>query len=124
MLYAAKCYWPGVSQAGLARAGERARREGADRVSYVGSLRFPNGELGQEGQPNWSPDGSKIAFVANGSGSAQLYVMNADGSNPQQLFADPGNDDINPAYSPGGDKIAFSSCQFNQCSIEVISSSG
>jgi hypothetical protein len=42
MLYAAKCYWPGVSEAGLKRAGEHM--EDGD-VSFLGSLLFPGDEL-------------------------------------------------------------------------------
>ena len=45
MLYAAKCYWPGVDAAGLARTGERARRHADEHVTYLGSLLFPDDEL-------------------------------------------------------------------------------
>ena len=51
MLYAAKCYWPGVREEELERAAVLARRE-AERVSrtgkpvaYRGSLLFPDDEL-------------------------------------------------------------------------------
>jgi hypothetical protein len=50
-LYAAKCYWPGITQAELERAAAAAVRE-AEKVSrtgnpvtYRGSLLFPNDEL-------------------------------------------------------------------------------
>jgi hypothetical protein len=48
MLYAAKCYWPGVSPEQLeevamrARAAGRARRAG---VAFLGSILFPDDEL-------------------------------------------------------------------------------
>jgi WD40-like Beta Propeller Repeat len=35
--------------------------------------------------PAWSPDGSMLAFVSNRSGSPEIWVANADGSNPRQL---------------------------------------
>jgi Tol biopolymer transport system component len=35
--------------------------------------------------PAWSPDGSMLAFVSNRSGTAEIWVVNADGSNPRQL---------------------------------------
>lgn len=35
-------------------------------------------------QPAWSPDGSRIAY--NGNSATQLFVMNADGTNLQQLL--------------------------------------
>ncbi len=55
--------------------------------------------------PAWSPDGSKIAFA----GETDIYVINADGSNPRQLtFIDPGDLQAEqPTWSPDGKKIAF-----------------
>jgi hypothetical protein len=47
MLYAAKCYWPGVTQAGLEQIAERARAgPGTGRsVIYLGSLLFAADDL-------------------------------------------------------------------------------
>ena len=61
-------------------------------------------------EPAWSPDGSRIAFASGplGDGSAQIYVMNADGSRPINLTTGSQFGDAGPAWSPGG-KIAFSS---------------
>jgi Tol biopolymer transport system component len=38
--------------------------------------------------PAWSPDGSKLAFIAEQGNSGQLYIANADGSNFHQLITD------------------------------------
>ena len=35
--------------------------------------------------PSWSPDGRRIAFVSDRSGSPQVYVMNSDGSDTRRL---------------------------------------
>jgi len=60
----------------------------------------------------WSPDGTKIAFASRRSNplgaSAQIYIMNSDGSNPVRLTLSNG-DNFHPAWSPDGTKITFSS---------------
>jgi hypothetical protein len=47
MLYAAKCYWPGLTQADLESVAERAAQTGPgrDRVAYLGSLLFAADDL-------------------------------------------------------------------------------
>ena len=48
MLYAAKCYWPGVTQADLEQVAERAKAgpgTGNGRVIYLGSLLFAADDL-------------------------------------------------------------------------------
>jgi TolB protein len=56
--------------------------------------------------PTWSPDGKRIAFVSDRSGTPQIYVMNADGSSTRRLTFQ-GNYNQTPAWSPRGDLIAF-----------------
>ncbi|KAB2893767.1 MAG: hypothetical protein F9K28_07400 [Bacteroidetes bacterium] len=57
--------------------------------------------------PEWSPDGSKIAFVSSLTGGDEIFVMNADGTSLQQVTSGvAANDGI--TWSPDGDKIAFS----------------
>jgi TolB protein len=35
--------------------------------------------------PSWSPDGTQIVFCSNRTGYQQIWLMNADGSNPRNI---------------------------------------
>lgn len=69
-----------------------------------GQTRLTN-SAGYDGTPVWSPDGTKIAFTSKRGGRYQVWVMNADGSNPQALSTQPNAYD--PAWSPDGARIAY-----------------
>ena len=78
--------------------------------------------------PTYSPDGSKIAFESRPfvdrqdiiDNPADIYVMNADGTNPINLTRSPLVDDEAPSWSPDGSKIAF----FSELSIHVMNADG
>jgi TolB protein len=55
---------------------------------------------------SFSPDGGKIVFESDRSGSQQVYVMNADGSD-QKRISFFGGRAATPEWSPRGDQIAF-----------------
>jgi Tol biopolymer transport system component len=57
-------------------------------------------------EPAWSADGSRIAFVSGRTGSADIYVMSADGSGTTRLTTTTQNDS-HPTWDPSGDRIAF-----------------
>ena len=69
----------------------------------------------RDGGAAWSPDGLRIAFNSNRDGNwennpdanREVYVMNADGTNPVKLTDHPARD-IGPDWSPDGNRIAFS----------------
>src|SRR5438132_14125627 len=65
----------------------------------------------------------KIAFTTNRDGNNEVYVMNADGSNPTNLTQSPAADEF-PAWSPGGDKIAFKSDRDGNGEIYVMNVDG
>lgn len=60
-----------------------------------------------EGDPAWSPDGSKMAFAIDGV----LYTMDADGSEARRLTGASAPNAAYPSWSPDGKKIAFTGSQ-------------
>lgn len=55
-----------------------------------------------------SPDGSRIAYVTDRDGNAEIYVMNADGTNPQRLTNSAATEG-SPSWTPDGTKIVYAS---------------
>jgi TolB protein len=56
---------------------------------------------------SWTPDG-RILYPSNVSGNRDIWIMNADGTNPKQLTANAGGN-LQPHASPDGRYIVFSS---------------
>ena len=75
--------------------------------------------------PQWSPDGTKIVFSSNrdGIGNPEIYVMNADGSNPTRLTNNSAEDKV-PSWLPDGQHISFSSRGGGRNGIYVIDVNG
>jgi Tol biopolymer transport system component len=73
-------------------------RTGAERSLVSGS------------EPSWSPDGRRLLFVATPSGTANndVFVMRANGSGRHQLTATAAEDETQPAWSPNGLWVAYS----------------
>lgn len=62
-----------------------------------------------DSQPIWSPDGSSIAFISDRSGVENLWVANADGSEPSQITQEKGEVEFaSPAFSPDGNHLIVS----------------
>ncbi len=60
-----------------------------------------------QSDPDWSPDGRRIAFVNGAPGPhTAIDVMNPDGTGVEQLFTGTGNP-TEPRWSPDGSRIAF-----------------
>lgn len=68
-------------------------------------IRLSEEDTGRDIFPVWSPDGSQIAYLDDGS---RLALMNADGSNVRFLTGDAENV-YNPSWSSDGEHIVFQS---------------
>ena len=87
------------------------------------SINLSNRENVDDRGPSWSRDGKKIAFTSNRNGKFQIYVMNADGSNPINISKDPKRA-VQPSWSPDGKKIAFCSRRDGDDEIYVMDKNG
>ncbi len=71
------------------------------------------GELSFESQPTYSPDGKTIAFLTDRTGVENLWIANADGSNPRAVSKDTRTNDrpqlmVSPTWTPDGEFILVS----------------
>lgn len=55
---------------------------------------------GDDRSPVWSADGKQIAFISNRDRNHEIYVMEADGSDPRNVSNSPLTDEFNPAWRP------------------------
>ena len=80
--------------------------DGGTATRLIGGLSF-------ESQPVYSPDGKTIAFLSDRSGVENLWIANADGSNPRAVSKDGRTNDrpqimVSPAWTPDGEYIVVS----------------
>jgi Tol biopolymer transport system component len=59
-----------------------------------------------QAHPQYSPDGSSVAFMSDRSGFMEIWVSRSDGANPRQLTELHGEGGA-PRWSPDGRRIAF-----------------
>ena len=81
--------------------------------------------------PDWSPDGTRIAFasVQGGAGHPEIYAMHADGSGMTRLtFTPPGPGGamgaVHPSWSADGELIAFGSGASGSAQVWRMASDG
>ncbi len=77
----------------------------------------------QNRYPAWSPDGSRLAFESDRTGSTQIWRMSADGSSLLQLTRSEGANQT-PVWSPDGSRIAFTSTRDGDEEIYVMKADG
>lgn len=63
---------------------------------------------GDERHPWWSPNGEQLVFESSRDGDWELFIIDKDGTNEEQLTSN-NFEDRNPSWHPNGDKILFES---------------
>jgi Tol biopolymer transport system component len=86
--------------------------EGGDATALLTGLPF-------ESQPAWSPDGSLIAFVSDRDGSENLWIANADGSEPRKLSSETKGSLLSPEFSADGDYVFVSKSNWGLSTYEI-----
>jgi dipeptidyl aminopeptidase/acylaminoacyl peptidase len=76
-----------------------------------------------DSNPNFSPDGQKLAFDSDRDRNSELYVMNPDGTGKTRLTFDPSTDEF-PAFSPDSKQLVFSSDGDGNAEIFVMNADG
>ena len=63
--------------------------------------------------PSWGQANGKIAFTSWREGAGDVWIMNADGSDPVNLTQDRHGYCVSPVWSPDGTKIAYFAFSFS-----------
>ncbi len=69
--------------------------------------------------PQWSPDGRRLLYYAGG-GDHDIWVVNADGSDEQNLTSGSEADNYWPAWSPDGSRIAYQVSRDGNRTVDVV----
>ena len=136
---------PFVGEDGIMPAISPGNGERATKLAYVRSFtdtniwRIDTPEVGvpslsppvvaiastrQDGNPQFSPDGHRVAFVSNRLGETEIWIADSDGSNAFQLTTMGAPATGTPRWSPDGQLIAFNSNLEGHWDIYVVSASG
>lgn len=77
---------------------------------------IPNGANGWywQGHVEWSPDGQRLAVFAGPRNTTEIWVTDADGTDPQRITRRGGNN-IDPSWHPDGDRLLFIGCPIFLC---------
>jgi TolB protein len=80
--------------------------DGTELSNLTEALTAPEGPPDDAFDPSVSADGKRVAFGVDSQAGAEIWVMNADGSEPHQLTHDELLDQ-EPTISPDGSRIAW-----------------
>ena len=108
---------PQINDGNIWRVGVQGTKVTEPPKQLIGSTR-------DDGHPQSSPDGRRIAFASNRSGSYEIWVAERDGQNPVRVTSTGRGENAWPTWSPDGRFIAFNSDVSGNWAIYVVDSHG
>ena len=126
-------YWPSYAPHGQRLALSRFSASGRMPIVLINSDGSGEREItstsGYDFHAAWSPDGNRIAFVRDETGtgeSTNLYIVDVDGRNLRRLTDTPNIFDLRPNWSPDSNRIVFSRMTLDRTGarIYVINADG
>ena len=78
---------------------------------------------GGDFQPNWSPDGTKLASFSSRTGSPNIFEVDLAGGTPGALTANSGVN-VNPFFSPDGAHLAYQSDHSGRLEVWIMNADG
>jgi Tol biopolymer transport system component len=120
-------FLPAISRQGRVVYTQSAVRARIWRMELGGSHRvdkLPMNSSRLDHVPQYSPDGKRIAFASTRSGSDEIWLCEADGSNAVKLTSFGGPYVADPAWSPDGRRIAFHAGPGGTSEIYIVSADG
>jgi len=103
-----------IEHAGLSPKGERVLFNARGDIFSAPVEKGPTRNLtrtpgAHEKWPEWSPDGSRVAYLSDQTGEEEVWVVAQDGSSPPEQITTGGHAfRYRPNWSPDGQHIAFS----------------
>jgi Tol biopolymer transport system component/DNA-binding winged helix-turn-helix (wHTH) protein len=94
-----------------------SKRKASEPTSLISSTHFENG-------PQYSPDGKRVVFHSTRSGTNEIWVASADGSNAVQLTSLGATLAGAPRWSPNGREIVFDSTVGGEYDVYTIDANG
>jgi len=113
LVYSRQMVEVGTWRIGLSKNGGKA----GEPVRVISSTR-------SDLNPQYSPDGRRIAFHSMRSGASEIWVCDSDGSNPMQLTSLGAPVTGGPRWSPDGQHIVFDSNLEGQAEVYVVPATG
>ena len=82
-------------------------------------LRQLTSDDGYDAEGNYSPDGTQIVFASFRDGDQEIYIADADGSNPRRVTYAEGKDG-GPFFSPDGKRLCYRSDRDGSGNLQIF----